>query len=110
MTGWLQTLIGTSGGAALIALMGFIFYRQRETASIANTALTTVKDSVVLTAKIRKAMDLQQDRLDVWEQWGKDVKVAWDRLRGNLLTQFDLDIGVLPTPPEGHLDLAAVLT
>ena len=104
----IQTLIASTAGAGILALLAFVLYRQRETASTANTALDAVGKSVRLTSKMQTAMDMQQQRLDAWEDWGRSMKIVWDRLRIHMENEFKLDIGEMPEPPVTHLDLSSL--
>lgn len=108
MSTWISTLIGGLALAAFTALSGFVLYRQKNVAETSNTALTTAGKSVALWAKAQNAVELQQERLDAWEYWGKRVKSEWNVLRVKMSDQFGINIEPLPDPPSGHVDLAAI--
>lgn len=91
---------------AIGIFLTFMLSRNREATDLAQRAISSTKSYFAIIETLKTVAFLQGQRIDQWEDWGRETSQVWRTWRRELRTQCSEYIPPdLPRMPELHLDL-----
>lgn len=101
-----QTIMVAAIPTALGIFLTFMLSRNREASELAQKAISSTKSYFAIIETLKTVAFLQGQRIDQWEDWGRETSQVWRQWRRELrIKAFDYIPPDLPRMPELHLDL-----
>jgi hypothetical protein len=103
-----QTILVAAIPTAIGIFLTFILGRNREASGLAQQAISSTKSYFGIIETLKTVAFLQGQRIDQWEDWGRNSMQAWRAVRQYIIDHGECpekELPVIPDMPDLHLDL-----